>query len=81
MNLLQRYERRRKWTTWFLWTVGILLAFLVVRCAETHTFIIGAPVIIVLVALAGFCMLASGNAASDPKAQAVRREAEKHWGR
>jgi hypothetical protein len=22
-----------------------------------------------------------GNAASDPKAQAVRREAEKHWGR
>jgi hypothetical protein len=59
MNLLQRYERRRKWTTWFLWTVGILLAFLVVRCAETHTFIIGAPVIIVLVALAGFCMPAS----------------------
>jgi peptidoglycan/LPS O-acetylase OafA/YrhL len=80
MNLLQRYERRRKWTAWFLWAVGISLALLVVLCAETHTFTIGAPVIVVLVALAGFCILASGNAASDPKAQAVRREAEEHYG-
>jgi hypothetical protein len=33
-------------------------------CAEIHTFTIGAPVIIVLVALATHCMLASGKAAS-----------------
>jgi hypothetical protein len=36
-------------------------------------------VIVVLVVLAGFCMLASGNAANDPKAQVVRREAAKDW--
>lgn len=74
MNLLERYERRRRWTTWFLWAVGTSLALLVVICAETHTFTIGAPLIIVLVALAVHCMLASGDAASDPNAQAVRRE-------
>jgi 4-hydroxybenzoate polyprenyltransferase len=81
MNLLERYERRRRWTTWFLWAVGISLALLVVTCAETHTFTIGAPVILVLVALAGFCMLASGKAANDPKLQAVRQKAEEQWGR
>jgi uncharacterized integral membrane protein len=81
MDLLQRYERRRRRTTWFLWAVGILLALLVVTCAETHTFTIGAPVILVLVALAVHCMLASGNAESDPKAPAMRREAEKDWAR
>jgi zinc transporter ZupT len=64
MNLLQRYERQRKWTTWFLWAVGISLALLVVIYAGAHTFTIGAPVIIVLVALAAHCMLAGGNAAS-----------------
>jgi peptidoglycan/LPS O-acetylase OafA/YrhL len=81
MNLLQRYERRRRWTTWFLWAVGISLALLIVTCAETHTFTIGAPVIIALVALAAYCMLASGNAAADPKAPGIRREAEEDWGR
>ena len=78
MNLLERYERRRRWTTWFLWAVGTSLALLVVICAETHTFTIGAPVIIVLVALAVHCTLASGKAATDPKAT-VRREAEEDW--
>ena len=41
---------------------------------------IGAPVIILLVALAVHCMLANGNAASDPKAPAVKREAQQNWG-
>jgi hypothetical protein len=65
MNPFQRYERHRKWTTWFLWAVGIMLASLVVIFPGTDTFTIGAPVIIVLVGLAVHCMLASGsNAAS-----------------
>jgi uncharacterized membrane protein HdeD (DUF308 family) len=64
MNLLQRYERQRKWTTWFLWAVGILLALLLVIFPGTDTLTIGAPMIILLVGLAVHCMLASGSAAS-----------------
>jgi hypothetical protein len=64
MNPLQRYERHQKWTTRFLWAVGILLVMLVVIFPGVDTFAIGAPVIILLVALAVHCMLASGDATS-----------------
>jgi hypothetical protein len=64
MNLLQRYERHRKWTAWFLLAIGILLAFLIVIFPKAHTLTIGAPVIIALVGLAVHCMFASGKAAS-----------------
>ena len=64
MNLLQRYERHRKWTAWFLLAVGILLALLILMFPKAHTFTVGAPVIILLVGLAARCMFASGKAAS-----------------
>jgi hypothetical protein len=64
MNLLQRYERHRKWTAWLLLAIGILLAFLILIFPKAHTFTIGAPVIVALVGLAAHCMFASGRAAS-----------------
>jgi len=64
MNLLQRYERHRKWTAWFLLAIGILLALLIVMFPKAHTFTVGAPVIIGLVGLAVNCMFAGGKAAN-----------------
>ena len=64
MNLLQRYERRRKWIARSLWAVGILLALLVLMFPGYDALTIGTPVIVVLVGLAVHLMLAGGKDAN-----------------
>jgi hypothetical protein len=62
VNPLQRYERRRKSIALFLWAVGILLALLVAIFPGSDALTVGAPVIVVLVALAVHLMLVSDKA-------------------